>query len=95
MIRFFRNRNCTGCAAIQETLEELCLAHDVIVLDSPKDLPDEFADAGPPPILVDDREIIQGREDILAHMEELAEFKDLWYKFQSDACYCDEEGNIE
>lgn len=33
----------------------------------------------------------------LAHkvvIVKLEEFKEQWYKFQSDACYCDEEGNI-
>lgn len=80
--------------AIQEVLKELCLAHDTVVLDSRQDLPDELRASGPPPVLVDDGEIIQGREKILAHLEDLAAFKDLWYKFQSDACYCDEEGNI-
>jgi hypothetical protein len=50
MIKFYRMRKCTGCAAIQDALEELCIAH----------------------------------------LEELEQFKELWYKFQSDACYCDE-----
>lgn len=95
MIRFFRTRDCKGCAAIQEALEELSLAHKVVVLDSKNDLPGEFAAAGPPPVLMDDKETIQGRERILAHLEKLAEFRELWYKFQSDACYCDEEGGIE
>ncbi len=95
MITFFRTSECGGCAAIQEVLGELTIAHDVVVLDAPEDLPSEFAAAGPPPVLVDGREIIQGRENILAHLEKLAEFRKLWYKFQSDACYCDKEGNVE
>jgi hypothetical protein len=43
---------------------------------------------------MDDKEIIQGKDKILAHLEDLEGFKEQWYKFQSDACYCVEEGNV-
>ena len=29
-------------------------------------------------------------QNIIAYLEELEGFKQLWYKFQSDACYCDQ-----
>ncbi|OHB80447.1 MAG: hypothetical protein A2Z25_08855 [Planctomycetes bacterium RBG_16_55_9] len=95
MIKFYRTRQCSGCAAIQDALEELCMAHETVVLESPNDLPPELADAGCPPILVDGRDVIQGSKEIIAHLEELEQFKELWYKFQSDACYCNEQGDID
>jgi hypothetical protein len=39
--------------------------------------------------------MIQGSDAIIKHLEELEKFKELWDKFQSYACYCDEEGNVE
>jgi hypothetical protein len=95
MIKFYRTSKCTGCAAIQETLETLCIAHETVLLESPKDLPADLARGGPPPVLVDGEDVIHGSEEILSHLEELEGFKALWDRFQSDACYCDEEGNIE
>jgi len=95
MIKFFRTSKCKGCAAIQDVLENLCIVHETFVLESPDDLPPELADIGCLPILVDGRDIIEGSENIVAHLGELEQFKELWYKFQSDACYCDEQGNIQ
>jgi glutaredoxin len=90
MIKFYRTRKCSGCAAIQDALEEICIAHETVVLESPEDLPPELANTGGPPILVDGLDVMVGSKNIIAHLEELEQFKELWYKFQSDACYCDE-----
>jgi hypothetical protein len=90
MIKFYRTRKCSGCATIQDTLEELCIVHETLVLESPEDLPPDLVNKGGPPILIDDRQIIAGSKNIIAHLEELEQFKELWYKYQSDACYCDE-----
>jgi hypothetical protein len=95
MIKFFRTSKCKGCAAIQDALEDLSIAHETVVLKSPDELPPELAGIGSLPILVDGQDVIDGSENIVAHLEELEQFKELWYKFQSDACYCDEQGNIE
>ncbi len=95
MITFYRTRNCKACANIQDVLEDMCISHKTIVLASASELPDELDAGGPPPVLVDEHEVVQGRDNILAHLEKLEEFMELWYKFQSDACYCDENGNVE
>lgn len=59
-------------------------------------VPDEpVPDAARPPILVDDDRVIQGNKNIIAYLEELEWFRELWSKFQSNACYCDENGRIE
>jgi hypothetical protein len=47
------------------------------------------------PVMADGDEIIQGLDRIFHHLEELENFKAERDKFQSDACYCDDEGNIE
>jgi glutaredoxin len=91
MITFYRRQSCRGCAAVQETLEELSLAHRVVLVGEDAKPPEGTK----PPVLVDDEEVIQGRDNILAHLEELKDFKAQWDKFQTDACYCDEEGNVE
>ena len=94
MITFFRTAECPGGCEIQETLQELCLAHKVILLQGNNKI-SELPQGTHPPVLVDGDELIQGSEAIAAHLECLAGFKAEWEKFQSDACYCDEEGRVE
>jgi len=95
MITFYRTRRCKGCAAIQAALEDLGIASKTVVLESLDDLPPKLAGMGRPPVLVDGRDVIAGSKNIIAHLEELEQFKELWYKFQSDTCYCDDQGKVE
>jgi hypothetical protein len=90
MLTFYRTKTCDGCGQIQEALDEMVIAHKTEVLDSADELPRELQGEGGPPVLVDEGKVIQGREDILNHLEELEGFKKLWEKYQTDACYCGE-----
>ena len=70
-------------------MEDLGIAHKVVLVPQ-EGVPDELmARAARPPVLVDDEKIIQGIKNIIAYLEEMKEFKELWYKYQSDVCYCD------
>jgi len=40
---------------------------------------------------VDEEKVVQGSDPIVARLEEIEKFKELWDKFQNDACSCDEE----
>jgi hypothetical protein len=76
-------------------MEDLSLAHKVVMVKDRAELPVEISKDSRLPVMVDGNEIIQGHDQILHHLEELENFKAEWDKFQSDACYCDDEGNIE
>ena len=95
MMTFFRTEDCEGCGTIQEALEQLCIAHETVVVGSEAELPAEAAGQGGPPILVDEQEVIRGSREIINHLEELERYKAQWYKYQSDVCYCDDEGDVE
>jgi hypothetical protein len=95
MIKLFRTESCLGCQHIENALKELCLAHEVVVVKEKDDIPSSVASNTKLPFLIDGDRLIQGSNNIFVHLSELEEFKSRWYKFQSDACYCDEEGNIE
>jgi len=94
MLIFYRAKDCTGCKGIQSTIEAMRFAHKIVIVKKGPLRAAHIPPGTKPPVLVDEKEVIQGRENILRHMEELEDFKEQWYKFQSDACYCDEEGNI-
>ena len=95
MIKFFRTDNCPGCQDIEDALNELCLACEVIVVKGRDDIPLSVPVSTKLPFLVDENVLIQGYKKIIEHLEGLEEFKSQWYKFQSDACYCDDAGDIE
>lgn len=87
---FYRMKNCPGCAAIEETLNDLAIAYKSAVLDDKNEMPVELS-GQKLPLLVDEDEVIQGSHNIIDHLTKVTEFKKQWYKYQSDACYCDEE----
>lgn len=94
MITLYRTRNCPRCSRIQEALEDMAFAHRVTIVDGPGDVPEDLS-ANTLPVLVDGDDVVQGIEAVSEHLRELEDFKRRWYKFQSDSCYCDEEGEIE
>ncbi len=94
MITLYRTKNCPQCSRIQEALEDMAVAHGVKIVDTPDDVPEDTSH-NTLPVLVDGDTVIEGMEAVSDHLEDVEEFKRQWYKFQSDACYCDEEGDIE
>jgi hypothetical protein len=73
----------------------MVLAHRVI-------LPGQAVEGSPPlpatltpPALIDGEKIISGAEAIARHLSELSQLKAAWDKFQGDACYCGDDGEIE
>lgn len=95
MIKFYRHPDCAECEQIQEKLNELVLAHSIVIVG--QGIPD--TESIPPntaiPLLADNGNLVSGESAILKHLEELEAFKIQWDKYQSDSCYCDEEGDIE
>ena len=92
MITLYRTEDCPHCSAIQEVLEALALAHTVVVVEEPHG--PGVSHAGELPALEDEGRMIRGREAVLKHLESLAKFKGEWEKFQTDSCYCDDDGNV-
>lgn len=83
------------CSSVLEALEELAIAAHVVEVAEGAALPDELPSGTRLPVLTDGGEIYRGGAAILEHLEELRLFKEDWYRFQSDACYCDEADETE
>jgi hypothetical protein len=90
MITFYRTKDCTACADVEDIMEELVLRHKDVVVKDKSELPEEVK-GSPLPLMVDDNERISGLHNIVEHLDEVAQFKRLWEKYQDDACYCDED----
>lgn len=84
MIELIRTERCTECDAVQETLEELVVAHTVTTVRGAAD---------DVPMLKDGDKVIP-REEIKRYLAELGDFVDEWSHFQSDTCYVDSEGKV-
>ena len=95
MITYYKGAGSPEYDPIQEALENLCIAHEMIRVSQGTRLPKAIPEGVRPPVLVDGKEIIQGMSPILNHIDKLIEIKALWDKYQTDTCYCDEHGNVE
>jgi glutaredoxin len=93
MFTLYRTENCPSCTTLEETLDELVVQHEVVVVDDPRD--ERLPNGRKPPVLVDDERVVEGSEAIQEYLEGVQDFKAQWDKFQSDACYCDDEGDVE
>jgi hypothetical protein len=89
MLRFYA-KDDDASREIVEALEELAIVHEIIPPDGDRHPPNGAAT----PVLDDDGTLVEGRKRILEYLRGLQDFKDQWYKFQSDACYCDDDGDI-
>jgi hypothetical protein len=76
-------------------LRELCMPFEVVVSEGRDTLPQMLPANAKLPLLTDEGEIFEGPENIINHLNYLQKFKEQWYKYQSDVCYCDENGNVE
>ena len=94
MLLFYRSPDCPQCSHIEETLKELTIAHRVVLIQNKGEDGEKLPKGAKLPLLQDEAEVFVGIDDILKRLTELEKFKELWDTFQSDACYCDEDGEM-
>jgi glutaredoxin len=90
MIKLYRKSNCSFCDEIEEELKEMVIARSVINIDNKKSTGGSHENI-PLPYLEDDGKIISGTEEIKKYLEELNKLVVLWRKYQTDACYIDDD----
>lgn len=83
MIKLYRPAECPGCEEIEAVLQELVISHQVIV-EEDRSIP----------TLEDNGQLYRGRQEIKGHLQELEKIVADWHRFQSDACYIDDDGEI-
>ncbi len=88
MITLYRKPGCGFCDEIEEELKELVITFDVVNVD--KNFPKEIT----LPAIKDDDKMISDYENIKKYMNDLTKFVELWRKYQTDACYIDDDGEI-
>lgn len=93
MLTFYCIEDCPDCRSIEQDLAGTALAHKVVRFALRVAARAAMPEGASPPALADDGELYCGVTETARHLERLRQFKAEWDKFQSDACYCDDEGN--
>lgn len=91
MVTLYRRPDDDQADAIQETLDEIVIAYETETIANGEALPDDVPDT---PALRDDGDVITGEADLSAHLDELTELMNDWDRFQSDACYIEDDGTV-
>jgi glutathione S-transferase len=93
MPTLYRTPESAAADAIQSALDEMVIAHDIVAVDGDTALPDGLA-AGDLPALQDDGDVLTDPDAIEARLDALRTLMADWDRFQSDACYLDDDGTI-
>lgn len=78
-----------------ENLQRMSLAYNLVRLSEDDEGALRKLASGSWPVIRDGEKLVRGRNEIRTFLEELERFKQEWDKFQSDSCYCDENGEVE
>jgi hypothetical protein len=89
MISLYCEHGHDQCQRIKEKLDDLALEFHYIEVDV-----ERAGDVEQLPLLVDDGRKFTGLGEIETHIDELTRLAADWRKFQSDSCYCDDQGNV-
>ena len=97
MITLYRAADCIRCDEVQETLRDLVVAHQVVEVgqngNGERPTPLNGALAGQRlPVITDGDQVVSGEEAIHDYLADLTREMEQWRKFQTDACYIDDQG---
>jgi glutaredoxin len=93
MIELYRSEDCPACADIEATLQELVVAHRVIIVakgQKPADLSPDIS----LPVIKENGQLICDAAGVAVYLRELERFVINWRRFQSDSCYINDDGQI-
>lgn len=91
MITLYRRSDSACADEVQEALDEMVIAYETEIRETEDKLPDDVPTL---PALRDDGEVITGEDALDDHLESLRELMNEWDRFQSDACYIEEDGTV-
>lgn len=91
MVTLYRRADDPWADEIQNALDEMVIAYETDIVKDTTALPEEVPDL---PALRDDEEVVTGEDALKARLESLRQLMNDWDRFQSDACYIEEDGSI-
>jgi len=91
MVVLYRRPDDAWADEIQEALDEMVIAYETVEVDGPAQVPDDVAAL---PALRDDDEVVTGEDALRTRLDDLRALMNDWDRFQSDACYVEDDGSI-
>ena len=91
MITLYRRPDDAWADEVQTALDEMVIAYETEQVDDDTTLPNDVPDT---PALRDDGEVITGETALRNHLDELRTLMNDWDRFQSDACYIEDDGTV-
>jgi len=89
MIKLYREENSLQADIIEAEFRELVLGYDRVVIDEKESA--QLFDDTTLPVITNNERVVSG-DEIPAYIKELKQLMRDWQRFQSDACYVDEDG---
>ncbi len=91
MITLYRRPDNPWADKIQEALDEMVIAYEMESVEDGESSPDDIPEL---PALRDEGEVVTGETALRDRLEELRNLMADWDRFQSDACYVEDNGSI-
>jgi len=91
MITFYHRPDDAWASEIQQALDEMVIAYETETIGEGASPPEDVPGL---PALRDDGDVITGETALREHLDHLRDLMANWNRFQSDACYVDEEGTV-
>lgn len=91
MITLYRHPDDAWADEIQEALDAMVIAYETVTVESEATAPDDVSAL---PALRDDGEVVTGRNALRDRLDALRALMADWDRFQSDACYIEDDGSI-
>ncbi len=91
MITLYRRPDSARADEVQKALDEMVIAYETESLEDEAARPEDVPKL---PALRDDGEVVTGEEALDEHLDTLRELMNDWDRFQSDACYIEEDGTV-
>ena len=89
MIKLYREENSPQADMIEAEFRDIVLGYDRVVVDEKKAA--QLFDDAPLPVITNNERVVSG-DDIPGYIKELKQLMREWQRFQSDACYVDDDG---
>jgi hypothetical protein len=95
MLTLYLEKNSPVSEEILDNVRRLVVAHQVVYREERHKAHRTLPRGLLPPALIDDEDVFQGVNKIAAHLGELELFLQEWSRFQTDACCCGPNGEVE
>ena len=89
MIKLYREENSPQADAIEAEFREMVMGYDRVVME-PQQAGEMFA-GRTLPVITNNERVVSG-DEVKPYLKELERLMRDWQRFQSDACYVDEDG---